>query len=324
MLEEFRKLGGTADNFVQRQGSRGRGIFPIDNTKPVRLRVPRNLLIPAEDIEFVDDELKIRNSADVGAAERAFVEKYENAFSWGGGGRSACAAFLEGMKNLHVGTSAQPFVKSFLDAAKTSVDESVGHRFLHSRCITFEDKSVLMPVMELVNHDPLTNGYDVEDDISIEGVFSDEVLVRYSIRDPFGMFLTYGFASPEPMAFSLPFEVDTIKLVVNRNINMKGKLGSFNVPKFTIEEGKVTLSALMIGNSRAPRLPKSIFLSILEKAGCENAVETFEYNAHQNRMTYLGLLELMEARDADFALTVRKMLYFQLQAISHCYGTRTL
>ena len=197
MLEEFRKLGGTADNFVQRQGSRGRGIFPIDNTTPVRLRVPRNLLVPAEDIEFVDDQLRIRNSAAVGAAEREFVEKYENTFSWGGGGRSECAAFLEGMKNLHVGMSAPPFVKSFLDAAKTSVDESVGRRFLHSRCITFEDKSVLMPVMELVNHDPLANGYDVEDDISIEGGFSDEVLVRYSIRDPFGMFLSYGFASPE-------------------------------------------------------------------------------------------------------------------------------
>ena len=191
MLEEFRQLGGTADNFVQRQGSRGRGIFPIDNTKPVRLRVPRNLLIPAEDIEFVDDELRIRNSAAVGAAERAFVEKYENAFSWGGGGRSECAAFLEGMKNLQVSTSAQSFVKLFLDAAKTSVNESVGHRFLHSRCITFEDKSVLMPVMELVNHDPLSQGYDVENDIAIEGVFPDEVLVRYSIRDPFGMFLSY-------------------------------------------------------------------------------------------------------------------------------------
>ena len=134
----------------------------------------------------------------------------------------------------------------------------------------------------------------------------------------------YGFASPEPMAFSLPFELDTIKLVVKRNINLKAKLGSFSVPKFTIDEGKVTLSALMIGNSRAPRLPKSIFLHILDKTGHENVVETFEYNAHQNRMTYLGLLEFMEAQDEDFALTVRKMLHLQLQAISHCYGTRTL
>src|SRR5205085_2054568 len=175
MLEEFRKLGGTAENFVQRQGSRGRGIFPIDNTKPVRLRVPRNLLIPVEDIEFVDDKLRIRNSAAVGAAERKFVEEYENEFSWGGGGRSDCAAFLEGIKNLYLNAPSNPFVKPVLDWAAKSIAESAGQRFLNSRCIKFEDKSVLMPVMELVNHDPLSNGYDVENDISIDGVFSEEV-----------------------------------------------------------------------------------------------------------------------------------------------------
>ena len=179
--------------------------------------------------------------------------------------------------------------------------------------------------MELVNHDPLSNGYDVENDISIDGVFSEEVLVRYSLRDPLGIFLSYGFASPEPIAFSLPFGIHSVReLVINRNINLDGELGSFNVPKFTIEEGKVTLSALMIGNSRAPRLPKSIFLNIMEKAGLKDPVGVFEYNAHRNRMTYLGLLEMVQAQQGDFALTVKKMACFQLQAISHCYGTRTL
>jgi len=325
MIEQFRKLGGTADNLIQRVGSRGRGIFPIDNTKPVRLRVPRNLLVPIEDIQFVDDQLRIQQSAAIGTAERDFIEKYENEFSWGGGGRSDCAVFLEGMKRFHLDIPHESRSKSFVTWMANGVDSPVGQRFLNSRSVKYGNKTVLMPVMELVNHGPSANGYDIGDDISIKGEFADEVLVRYSDQDSLGVFMSYGFASPEPMAFSLPLNFKgTRELVIERKINLDAKLGSFSVPTFTITESKVTLSSLVIGSSAAPRVPKSIFLTILESAGWQNPAEEFERACHQNRMICLGLLETADAQEGHFALTFRKMLYFQLKAMSHCFGTRTL
>lgn len=322
MLDEFRKLGGTADNFVQREGTRGRGVFPADVTRPIRLRVPENLLVPIEEIEFVDDELRIRKSAAVESAERTFIEKYECEFSWGRGGRSETAAFLEGMQKLCLAIPLQSQSRQIVEQMANRMGNSVGQRFLNTRAINYRGKDVLMPVMELVNHDFRAAQYDCSNGVSIEGSFADEVLVRYNLHDPLSIFIVHGFASRQPMAFSLAFEYEG--LVIGRDINLNAKLGSFNVPEFTIEDGKIRLSALMLGNSIAPRLPKSIFLNVAERAGRENASEEFEAFCHRNRMIHLGLLEVVETLEGDFALTVRKMLRLQLEAMSHCYGTRSL
>ena len=45
MIAEFRALGGVADNIEQRRGSLGRGLFPIDPGKPIRIAVPKLSLI---------------------------------------------------------------------------------------------------------------------------------------------------------------------------------------------------------------------------------------------------------------------------------------
>lgn len=335
MIEEFRRLGGTADNIVQRVGTRGRGIFPIDNTRPIRLHVPENLLIPQEDIEFVDDKLKIRESSSTGAAERDFVERYENTFSWGCGGRSDCAAFLEGMKSLELElegstpSRVNPLVS--WHRAHTRAHGDVGQRFLESRVILRHDKSVLMPLMELVNHDPLASAYDVKDGVAIGGVFPDEVLVRYAVQDSFGMFVSYGFASPEPVAFCLPMDhaasvkQDPVRrIVIKRDLNFKAKLGSFDVPEFKIEDGNLTLSCMMLGATRAPRLPRSIFFTMLKEAGWQNPGEEFDRICHANRLAYLDMLGSIEACEGEFAVTVRKALRYQLSALSFYFGIRPL
>ena len=48
MLGEFRALGGVADNVRLGYGPFGRGIFPIDTTRPVSIRIPEDLLLPIE------------------------------------------------------------------------------------------------------------------------------------------------------------------------------------------------------------------------------------------------------------------------------------
>lgn len=332
MVQEFRRLGGKADNIVQRVGTRGRGIFPIDSTRPIQLHVPENLLIPLEDIEFVDDKLKIRKTSAVGSAERDFVERYENTFSWGGSGRSDCAAFLEGMKSLELEGLSRSSVNSVVSWAHAQhANDSVGQRFLASRIVMRSDKPVLMPVMELVNHDPLAPPYDLTKGVGIGGLFPEEVLVCYTVQDPFGTFMKHGFVSPELMAFSLPMNHESTakqeagrRILIKCDVNFSTKLGSIAVPEFKTEDGNVALSCMILGAARAPKLPRSIFFAILREAGWQNWVEEFDRICHLNRLIFLDMLESMEAREGEFALTVRKVLRLQLRAMSFNFGIRPL
>ena len=65
MIAEFRRLGGVAENFRYGTGPFGRGLFAIDPTQPVRLQVPKRLLIPTDMLVAKGDRLEIRPEAPV-------------------------------------------------------------------------------------------------------------------------------------------------------------------------------------------------------------------------------------------------------------------
>ena len=100
MLTVFRALGGTADNLRLGEGAYGRGLFAIDPENEVRLHVPENLLIPVEDVQFVEGALKVNPEASIGAPERTFFENYQESMSWGAGGRRQALAFIESVDSL--------------------------------------------------------------------------------------------------------------------------------------------------------------------------------------------------------------------------------
>jgi hypothetical protein len=324
MIAEFRALGGTADNIVHASGPLGRGIFPIDRNKPIRLRVPENLLVSESDIQFVEGRIGIKDSAAIGQPEREFFEKYQHAFSWGIA-RPECAAHVAGMKSLPPDAAAELSVPDGLGRQFEEGEDPVGQWYLQSRCIQAKDKLCVMPVMELVNHGIAAPGYNTENGVSIEGQFSDEVLVRYYAGDPFAIFMTFGFASPERRAFSLPATREgSRKLIIGRNINFKSKRGSFSVPEFKIEDDKVMLSCMMIGNIGASRLSKAIFVSIMKEAGVPNAEEEFDIILRDNHLKFLRLLGLVEPVQGELGRTLRTMIRYQLEAMSHCAGIREL
>jgi len=324
----FRSLGGTADNIVQKSGPRGRGIFPIDPSKPIRLRVPQNLLIPVSDVEFVEDRMKIKDSAIVGNPERIFFENYQEAFSWGSVGRNEAAALIEALDDL------PPDVRALLSSDFTmklrleggSVVERAQRRFLDSRQIEKGAAWVVMPLMELVNHAPTGVPYDVSDGVTIEGVFPGEVLVFYMDMDTLGIFRTFGFASPERCAFSLPIQDQTgrRKILVQRRINFDSKLGSFQVPDFRMDGDTLVLSCLMIGDVKFPRLSRGIFCRVMKEAGKQDPEEAFDAILHHNRTKFLKLLEALEPYGGGLIPTLRKVVRYQLEAMSFCIGTREL
>jgi len=40
MLEEFRALGGVAENICLKEGQYGRGLFPREPSKPIQVQIP--------------------------------------------------------------------------------------------------------------------------------------------------------------------------------------------------------------------------------------------------------------------------------------------
>ena len=323
MLTVFRALGGTADNLRLGEGAYGRGLFAIDPENEVRLHVPENLLIPVEDVQFVEGALKVNPEASIGAPERTFFENYQESMSWGAGGRRQALAFIESVDSLPAAIRAilsdEFGIKPLLDGD----NEARARRwFLNSRKIDRGPRDVVMPVVELINHS--TNGvlYRIDDGVWVTGKFQDEVLVHYSITDPFGIFQAFGFASPERVAFSLPLKHEKRRITVLRDVNFRAKLGSFEVPEHRVEAGTLVLTSLMIGNANFPRLSRGIFQHLMRDAGLPDADETFDLILHENRMKFLKLLQALEACSGDLPDTLRKMVRYQLQAMSFCIGTR--
>src|ERR1041385_3273668 len=83
MLDEFRSLGGIADNIRLGEGRFGRGLFPVDPSRPYRIHIPPSLLVNIRHVECEQDILRISPAANIGAREKAFLESYEREFSWG-------------------------------------------------------------------------------------------------------------------------------------------------------------------------------------------------------------------------------------------------
>lgn len=326
MLEEFGVLGGTAENVHLGIGPHGRGLFPVDAARPVRIHIPENLLVDADKFVVQDGAVRIAPDAAVGAGERAFLERYENDFSWGAGGRADTERFFaevqalpEPVRRLLAGKLGVP---QWLEDA---TPERVLARFLETRTFGYGGRTVVMPIIELANHGNLSS-YGDKDGISLEGRFADEVLVRYSASDSFQIFLTWGFGAETPLALSVGGKMNTRSgraVVIRREFDGRATdRDALWIPQVSMEGGDAALSYLMVGNRQYPRLAKGIFYRLMREAGFANVEETFDTIQHMNRMYFLDLIGAIEGFEGPMIRALRDMARFQLTAMSHCYGVR--
>jgi hypothetical protein len=328
MIGEFRALGGAADNVCMKTGAHGRGLYPIDPARPVKLFVPENLLLRVGDIGYVNGTLRLKPEAQVGAREREFFERYQESYGWGGGGREDCAAFVDAMDALP-GDIRAMLAKDFGMGVffRGERDNRIEHRFLKSRMIGSKGRYLLMPVIELVNHGSKGVSFQYKDGIVVSGTFDDEILVHYfDATDPFTVFTTWGFAHEEPLAFSLfmNFPLENRRLVIQRQIQERVKLGDARAPTVKISGNQITLSHLLIGSARFPRVPKGIFYRLMRDHGAGNAEEIFDRILHFNRTKFLQLLLALERHDGPIIDTLKTMAIYQLQSMSHAVGARQI
>jgi len=320
MLDEFRALGGTAENIRLGEGALGRGIFAIDPSKPVAIRIPANLLMETADAAFENGAFRVRAGAGVGAREKAFIESYEERFSWGRGGRGDIAQVFEQAQALPAELRERLRAEFRCgDWFGAVTPKAIEECFLASRCIGWRGRMVVMPIVELVNHGDGAD-YDTANGVSLAGTFAHEVLVRYSRIDSYGLFLNWGFAYPQPQAVSIALggNIGGARLRIVRD------LSEFHVPgrppRLTNVDGTATLDFLALGDRLHPRRCKAVFYKLAREAGLAGFEEAFDTIQHANRLHFLKLLAAVEGFEIPIAHTLRRMARHQLEAMSFSFG----
>jgi len=327
LVEEFCALGGVLDNVRLGRGAIGRGLFPIDPAAPVKILVPENLLFPVDQVQFVDGRLRVKKKDDPSRADK-FFEDYQEAFSWGAGGRTDCEVFLDSMAKLPEPVR-EVLIKDWgLKQMFRSVDAKiVQNRFLRTRMIVKNKRAVLMPVLELVNHHAAGAPFRFTGGISIAGTYPREVFARYNHLDSFGVFLTWGFPNPEPVTYSLSLNLPLPKrtLVIGREVAKNKVHGRVRLPEVTVEGDTIKFSHLMLGHKTLPKLPRSIFQHVMKDLGVkQGADEIFDRIRLMNGTRFLHLLSVLDDHESRTITALRRMCRYQIASLMFCVGSRNL
>ena len=325
LIDEFRALGGTADNIRLGQGEYGRGLFPIDPAKPVVVRVPDNLLVPV-DYMLCENGVRVGPKAQVGERERAWLDRYQAEFAWGGGGADEIRRIFETAQLLpaelrHVLSTQYRCGLWFKDPD----DRLVANRFFNARSISYRDRPVVMPLIEMANHGSGAN-YDTSSGIALRGTFAGEVLVEYSQFDSFDFFLSWGFATQRPLAFSVSLNgsVGSAPLAIDQAFGGKATSQRAWIPELRKTAQGIALPFLMLGHQRFPRLAKGIFYRLMREGGYTGWEEAFDLVHHTNRLHFVNLLMALDGIDLPMARTLRTVAHYQLRAMSFCFGVHEI
>ncbi len=308
-------------------GEFGRGLFFfVDPSKPVAIHVPENLLINVEDMVFSDGKLRVGPNAKVNDRERAWLNRYQEDYAWGGGGADEARQAVEMAAALPADLRDVLITRYHLAPwFQDTTEELVRNRFFNARTITYRDRAILIPVLELANHGQ-GNIFIFSNGIALKGSFPGEVYVQYAELDSFDFFRAWGFATPRPVAFSAPLKgnIQSARLEIGQDF-----LGATNLPHDWIPgidktDGAIALPFLMIGNQKFPRLPKGIFYQLMRDAGYSGFEEAFDLVQHTNRLLFFDLIAAVDGIDLPMARTLRAVAQFQLRAMSFCFGVREI
>ena len=319
MLDEFRVLGGVAENIRLGEGPFGRGLFPIDPSKPIHIDIPEHLLVPLEHVVIENNDFRISPASTVGARARAFLEAYEQDFAWGPG-RLEVERFLAAMNEL---PEALRVLLSKLGLRRFFNPVSPGllkKWFFGARCINFRDCKVVMPIVEMANHGG-TAKYDRQSSVGLHGAFDGEVLVRYcATTDPLDVFLNWAFAAKEPMAFSLEraTQIGGKQFEIRRDFTHDSPAPF--IPAVTIDDTRIVVQYLLLGHQQFARLPKAAFRRAMAPAKLADPDELYEFIQFANRQDFLELLNVLSTVDSPVVPALRNLALNQLGALSWHFG----
>lgn len=330
-LEEFRNLGGFAENVRLGEGASGRGLFPIDPARPAVVHTPDNLLIPTADLELADGRMVVRAGSLVGGPEREFFERYEALFGWGvafaGEERQAQSAWYglppavtELLKSM--GGLQNPLTRFAFPSPDVCLQN-----FVRSRHFWRGGRHAIAPIVDLVNHSNAASGYVTENGIGVSGTFSSEILVRYNEHDAWAHAVNYGFSDACTITYSLGAGVGygTQLIQIERDIDATEVADGVAFPRSRLAGDVLNLSHLVLGNTAAMDLPRAVFRRIMrDRLVVTQADEVFDTILLFNRQKFIELLRLLEGYDGALFGILRSGALHQLSGLSACIGARPL
>ncbi|HEX3652364.1 MAG TPA: hypothetical protein VHU18_06030 [Rhizomicrobium sp.] len=326
LVDEFRALGGTFENVRLGHGPLGRGLFPINPSRPFLIQIPPSLLVDATDIVFDNDVLKIAPGAGAGTRERQFLEDYYAHISWGGGGRSEIERIFKRAGELPA-ELRQKLLEHYRygDWFAEPSPALIQQQFIDSRELGgFHDRTVMMPIIELANHGPVCS-YEASETLVLKGTTADEITVEYASGDTYSIFHSWGFVTESEIAFSVLLEgtVGGTPLQISRH-TLRTTIGARPVPPTLTKSpgGVLKLDFLMLGNRKMPRLCRGNFRSVFRAAGFADADETFDKIRMANQHQFLDLLADLEPLEGSMVRELRRLARLQLQALTYCFGAR--
>lgn len=326
LVEEFRSFGGQVKNVIQREGPLGLGLFPIDPKQPMDLMVPKQLLVPADNVELRNGDAVIRDDSAFPAGYADWFRRYQAEYSWGAEGEASVTRFETGLQqlpeSLRLSLQALDLYHPEQRLPGTSWREKMLRRFLNSRCLGRRGQLLVMPIVELVNHSPMATNWETQPDggVRVSGHHDGEVLVKYSNADSLRRLMGYGFNTQEPMAFSLSVRLQHR----GQPVIVRGGGGRqwFRPPVIQRMGKRLVLEKLLLGFRQGPRLPKSLFFQACQGLADVRSLELFEQIHQANTLALVDLVRRLEGVPGEVAGQLRHGCLDQLSALSHHFGHR--
>jgi len=277
LLNSFRALGGRAENICLRNGSRGRGVFPVNSSLDSSIIVPNDLLIETKDIFLKQGKIKVRPESQYSDNSKQFFECYQQQYGWGGKGREEVEKFERSLKTLPENVLKYMSDRNFLSLDlrhKGNWEECIFRLFIQSREVEFGGKKFLAPIWDLVNHDIFSPPCIFKNQIHTyhKAGDSEEFLHDYGPSTPIQRLLSHGFSSPEKFSFSGQFSLSSPDLkktlLCNGNIMFDDS--------FIVEEtdSSYQIDYLTLVNSICPDQPYNAFINQIK--GFQSGIDLFK------------------------------------------------
>ncbi len=319
-LERFCALGGEVDNVVMGAGYFGRGLFPQDANLPIKISIPNELLCPVDWLQIDEHgELLLSSDCDWDDEKKSFFLNYQLDYGVGGNlkdelmqKQAELFGLPETLKTMLINfgmdksTFQKPTMQACLDIYK------------RSRRIIVKNRMMLMPIVELVNHDEHSKkSFIKEPNIAISGKFKNEILINYGlVGDAALMFEGYGFSTPKPYTFSgtLGINVGANMINIARFVTLYKTVEKTNIPRLKVEGNVIHLSCLVLGSINDKNSPKKIFTKLMHSVGMPASIASnvFDGIVEQNKSFLLQLLEELKPSDGRVVDDLRTMAKNQL------------
>ena len=321
LLYEFRRLGGIADNVIQKDGECGRGIFSVDPSLKARIFTPTKLLVKQDDICLENNKLRIKKDKEYDQDIRDFFNFYQDYFSWGSGGKETTELFEKGLSLFS--PNLKELIKKYalVDLEKRhkgAWSDVIKNQFLNSRRVQFKKTNVIAPIWELVNHRAKSFDFiSSEEGISTPNYCNSncELTHVYNNMSPLNCFFSYGFFSEETIVFSIPFVIKIQN--IGTHIVCKGKILKDDSMKIERSGNKIILEGLPIADVNHPKLPFYYFNEILRKIGnINNKKDILLKILNLNILIREKILDESKLVDNQVSKTLTKLMLYEINLIS--------